>query len=270
MLVEYIVRRQAQPYHSAGEVYPLDIALSRHDQRWRKRGPSHTALGGSETSIIHRVEAIHSIMTDIYFEYGITNIVDMREFLRSMVDGTQFTVDFDWSGNMVAKFDFDNGLFEGWDSGSSQTVDQIDEHFARAVYNTGSAATCRHTDYINATAAETITGSCWYNAANAGGDVSFGVSCYNSSFSFISDEEIESITAATGWTQAFGSIETPALTAYIRPYIKRNTSGYALMTHPVLYRYGDPIQVKFDGDNFRENRVNNINQFNYGFRVREL
>ena len=93
MQIDYTAKRSVQAGHSIDTPYTINIDLYENDRTFKAHGVENKALNGNTVAVIHRVEETNNLTTVLVSAATSPTVLDMREFLDSVVGGEVFQLD---------------------------------------------------------------------------------------------------------------------------------------------------------------------------------
>ncbi|MDJ0806452.1 MAG: hypothetical protein QNJ78_06415 [Gammaproteobacteria bacterium] len=275
MLIEYTARESVQSGHVAGTAYNIEVARSNQDRSFGKVGSLPTALAGNSVSIVQRMEERYTIVTMLHEKYQVTDILDMREFLDSVSRHESFYIDDiegETTNNLIAKPTFEDGLFGDWETSAGQTIVPVTWSQASKAYQLVDNVAGYNGVQIPVVAGETLNFEMWVDASGATNSVRAGVKAFQSDqTTVISYPEFFTVLPSEGYAFGSGSIEVPALCAYVEPLLILATPspyGTADVSHIRMYRKSNPQLYILEG-RYQEQRLDN-GFYRFTFTVRKL
>ena len=99
MQIDYTATRSIQAGHAADTAYTINIDLSANKRSVKIDGSDNRSIDNSQVVVINYVDIKNDLSTVLVSASTTTTILDMREFLDSVIAGEVFQTDL--SGSLV-------------------------------------------------------------------------------------------------------------------------------------------------------------------------
>lgn len=92
--ITYTAKRKLASGHSANSVYAFDIGLAAQDYSTKQNRTRHKSIGGQSETWLQSIDEFYDVKAEP-LDISDARLAYMREFLASVADGSEFTIDFD-------------------------------------------------------------------------------------------------------------------------------------------------------------------------------